>query len=361
MNIMRRPHRFFWLLGVALLVGTIAGAGWVLNHAPAGTPVPRETPRERMRPGADSIICIGYVDVPLGTTPLYPLQPGRVAEVCVREGDDVTKGQVLFRMDDRLARSRFDEAEADLKSAEALKAKAERERELQPTRIAGQRAAVEVARANANAQAKAVAGLKRLLDAGAGGSAGPEELAAAEEKENAAKKLVEVEAQKLKGLAEYDFAPELRLADANLQAKQAVRARARLALDECAVRAPADGRALRVFITPDQLLGPDPKVPAIQFCPAVARVVRAEVQQEWGSRVDVGQVAVIEDDSRAGMQWTGRVTRVSDWYAPRRSKLQEPFQFNDVRTLECIVSVDPGQPRMRIGQRMRVIIKQGGP
>jgi multidrug resistance efflux pump len=359
MNTPRGPHRFFWLLGVALLVGTAAGAGWILNNAPAGTPVPRETPRERMRPGADSIICIGYVDVPLGTTPLYPLQPGRVAEVRVQEGDDVTKGQVLFRMDDRFARTRLAEAEADLKAAEALRAKAEREEKLQPTRIAAQQAAVEAARADAQAQAKAVAALKKLVDAGAGGS--PEELAAAREKENAAKKLIELQEAKLKGLKEHTFGPELRLAAANIQAKKAVRDRARLALDECAVRAPADGRALRVFITPDELLGPDPKVPAVQFCPAVARIVRAEVQQEWGNRVEVGQLAVIEDDTRAGLQWTGRVTRVSDWFAPRRSKLQEPFQFNDVRTLECIVAVDPGQPRMRIGQRMRVIIKQGGP
>jgi hypothetical protein len=93
----------------------------------------------------------------------------------------------------------------------------------------------------------------------------------------------------------------------------------------------------------------------------VPRIVRAEVQQEWGGRVAVGQHVVLEDNTRAGQQWRGRVQRVSDWYDKRRSKIQEPFQFNDVRTLECLVAVDPGQPRLRIGQRMRVIIKQGGP
>ena len=37
-----------------------------------------------------------------------------------------------------------------------------------------------------------------------------------------------------------------------------------------------------------------------------------------------------------------RVMRVSDWYTHRRSMLFEPFQYNDVRTLECLVSVEPG-------------------
>ena len=45
----------------------------------------------------------------------------------------------------------------------------------------------------------------------------------------------------------------------------------------------------------------------------------------------------------------------------RRSILQEPFQYNDVRTLECIITLDPSNQPVRIGQRMRVTIKQGGP
>ena len=71
--------------------------------------------------------------------------------------------------------------------------------------------------------------------------------------------------------------------------------------------------------------------------------------------------AVIEDDTRTGLRWHGKVKHLSDWYTHRRSMLQEPFQYNDVRTLECIVSVDSGGPPLRIGQRVRVTIKQGGP
>jgi hypothetical protein len=49
---------------------------------------------------------------------------------------------------------------------------------------------------------------------------------------------------------------------------------------------------------------------------------------------------------------------MSDWYTPRRSIIQEPLQFNDVRTLECIIQLDPDQQMPRIGQRVRVKLGQ---
>jgi multidrug resistance efflux pump len=359
MNTTRRPNRFFWLLGLVLLVGTAAGAGWVLNHAPAQTSTSQKGDPNRWVPGADSIICVGYVDVPNGTTPLYPLQPGRVVEVRVNEGDEVKRGQLLFRMDDRLARAQLKEAQADLKAAEADLAKVEQARKIHAAKVDAQKLAVEAAQALARAQAREAAYQRKMYKAK--GQVSLEQLQASEAKQEAAEKKAKAEEKQLRALKEFDFTPELQKARANIEAKKAVEAKALLAVQECEVFAPADGSALRVLVNPGQTLNHDARLPAVQFCPAVPRIVRAEVQQEWGGRVAVGQQVVLEDNTRAGQQWRGRVQRVSDWYAERRAKLQEPFQFNDVRTLECLVSVDPGQPPLRIGQRMRVIIKQGGP
>src|SRR5262249_24120437 len=93
--------------------------------------------------------------------------------------------------------------------------------------------------------------------------------------------------------------------------------------------------------------------PATQCGPAGPRIVGAEVEQEFASRVEKGQIALIHDDSSSGPTWRGRVVRLSDWYTHRRSMLQEPLQFNDVRTMECIVQLDAGQAEPRIGQRVR--------
>jgi multidrug resistance efflux pump len=117
---------------------------------------------------------------------------------------------------------------------------------------------------------------------------------------------------------------------------------------------------LRLSAAVGGLAGPQSPRPAVDLCPDVPRLVRAEVEQAFAGRVAVGQVAVIEDDVQAGASWRGRVRHLSDWYTHQRSVLQEPLQFNDVRTLECLVDLDPGQPPLRIGQRVRVRIEISG-
>ena len=84
--------------------------------------------------------------------------------------------------------------------------------------------------------------------------------------------------------------------------------------------------------------------PALLFCPDAPRIVRAEVEQEFAGRVGVGQKALIQDDATGGGSWRGQVKSISGWYSHRRSMLLEPLQFNDVRTLECILELDAGQP-----------------
>ena len=122
------------------------------------------------------------------------------------------------------------------------------------------------------------------------------------------------------------------------------------------VKAPADGKVLRLDLRKGDLLPAQPKSPPLIFCPNEPRIVRAEVEQEWASRAQEGQIATIQDETSNGNgpTWTGKVIRLSDWMAHRRSILPDPSQFHDIRTLECIIAVDGSQPPLRIGQRVRV-------
>ncbi len=104
------------LLGLTALIICALGA------LPAIVPNLRSENIERERadsPPRQSVVCFGYSDVGLGVTPLYPLTPGRVVKVEVRESQSVEAGTVLVRLDDRLARLRLQEAEADLEAAQA--------------------------------------------------------------------------------------------------------------------------------------------------------------------------------------------------------------------------------------------------
>jgi hypothetical protein len=111
-----------------------------------------------------------------------------------------------------------------------------------------------------------------------------------------------------------------------------------------------------VLVGLGDVLGNGPRQPVLLFCPKGPRIIRVEIEQEFASHIEPGQPVKVEDDSGGPGTWTGKVLRVSDWFTQRRSVVQEPLEHNDVRTLECIVALDAGQPVPRLGQRMRMTI-----
>jgi multidrug resistance efflux pump len=342
-----RGMRFVWILGFVLLLGSAIGAGWFFNQPATGKgPVsgePLDSP------------CIGYVDVQGGVVAMHPLQPGRVALVLVKEGDEVRQGDLLISMENDVQRLRLREALVDLDAASKELAQAQnllaknRDRD-----IAIQKKKIEAMQYDRT-------WAQRELDNYKAGSTKNENLLASyENKLKAAAASIEAQEELLKKLQDVDVMTPIELLKDKVKAKQAVADLAQRAVYECDVYAPTDGTILRLFATPGETLASQPRQPAIQFCPNLPRMVRGEILQEWADRVQVGQFAIIEDDTRSATRWKGKVIHVSDWFTHRRSILQEPFQYNDVRTVECLVSIDPGGAPLRLGQRVRVMIKANG-
>ncbi|OAI50533.1 hypothetical protein AYO44_17700 [Planctomycetaceae bacterium SCGC AG-212-F19] len=301
--------------------------------------------------GARSVVCFGYVDVEGGVLAVRPSVAGRVVEVPVAENQTVPAGTILLRLDDTLARHQVEEARADLKTAEALLAQARRLPEQHQVRLAMQRDAIEAADSRLSA-ARSVLARKQNLQQSKLASAEDVQVAADQAKElEAASRL---EQQKLRDLELQDIAAQRAAADEAVRARQARLDQAQHRLAECAIRAPVAGQVLRVLAAPGDVAGEPGSGPVIQFCPDQPRIVRAEVPQGFVSLLAVGRPVVIQDDVRTEETWHGKVARISDWYTQRRSVLQEPSQRNDVRTVECIVTFDPGQSPVRIGQRMLV-------
>jgi multidrug resistance efflux pump len=301
------------------------------------------------------VTCVGFADVESRVLALSTVQPGRVQEILVKEDEAVKAGQILLKLDDRLATYGLHKAEAAVKAAEAQLAEAQKLPQQHAIDLEAQDKAVEGAQAKVNA---AAAGASRLALLTKNLQANPHEAQAAEALQQAAKAAFEAERKKLEKLRLIDPENKIKEAEAELRAKKAELEQAKYALKECALVAPVNGRVLRILIGRGELVAGDPKQTLIQFVPQETRIVRAEVEQEFASRVHEGDAAVIEDDSHADIHWKGKVVRISDWYTPRRSIIQEPLRFNDVRTLECIIKLDlgSGQKEPRIGQRMRVTI-----
>jgi multidrug resistance efflux pump len=115
---------------------------------------------------------------------------------------------------------------------------------------------------------------------------------------------------------------------------------------------------LRLQVSVGGIIAPGGYPAAVVFAPAGKLIVRAEVEQEYLGRVKEGARVSVQDENLAdGIKRTGSVLSLSKWVAQRRSVLLEPGEINDVRTMECIISIDdPSQ--LSIGQRMRVRIKR---
>lgn len=348
-----RRSLWFWLPALALTATSLVGPGCALrSHDSAAVPQDSGSEAYPAEHPAPVVTCLGMADIKDGVLSLHPTVPGLVTEVPVAENEVVQAGAVLLRLDAEAARAQVEEAEAGLEAAEAQLAEARKAPQQHQLLVDQQKAAVAAAR-HELAAARLMASRKEEL--AKEDLANRKEAAAAAEQVRKLEAAVEAEQAKLDALRLRDPAQDVRRAQADASAKRGLLHRARHALREHTLRAPSDGMVLRVLTSPGEALGPQPRQPALLFAPDKPRIVRAEVEQEFVGRVAAGQRAEIADDAVAtGSTWKGRVVRVAEWFAQRRTILPDTPTFQDVRTLECIVHLDPGQPPLRIGQRVHV-------
>lgn len=341
------PSRLFWVLGIVLLIGTALGAIWAFN---SGSSPGKETDKKDSPP---AVVALGFVFSDPDVISLSPARPGRVEFVAPEGPALIKKGEVLLRLDDRIAKLEVDAAKTALADAMEEFKRAQDLPDKHLIDLELQKDAIEVARSKLTIQGNELKIKQRLFDKGV---INREELEISKEQGQVLKTQIEAEGAKLRALKLVK--PDLQIARAkhDVDAKTVLLNKAQLARDECELVAPRDGTVLRVNVSVGEVLGAQMKQPAMQFCPHANRIVRAEVPQEWSDLVEKGQIVTIEDDTRAKRGWKGTIREISDFFLPKRHPIVEPMVFNDVRTLECIIDVAPGGPSLRIGQRVRVNI-----
>jgi len=342
-----------WLVAAALVLialgvvgfGRLSFPAWLFAEAePAGSAVPLEPE------------CLGRVDVEGGVRDLAPVRGGRVAELLVKEGEDVSAGTVLLRLDEEPARLQILQAQAGRDAALTQLALAEEAARLHPGRIAAAEALWDgssrrVAAAKEGLRLKERMHAQRLIS--------DEELAAATEEVRALEAVARAEEKKLQGLREQNPALQVAQAQAEVGRAKALLAEPEYARTRCVLVAPGDGTVLRVLTGVGEVVAPE--TPVLQFAPAGPRIVRAEVEQEFLHRIKPGQAVVIKDEIRPELSWPGRVQRVGDWFAPQPALPRQPPRFADVATVECEITFDPPAPPLRIGHRVTVLFRDGAP
>jgi multidrug resistance efflux pump len=338
---------FYFLAVGSIIAASIIGTGWIhLGNTSSST-------GEAQPIKSDYVMGFGYVDSENGIISLSPSQLGTITHVLVKENQEVKKNAVLLRVDNKLAKLKVDEAFADLEAAKAQLEKSQAIPNQFRKGIEAQEAAVAAANSNkARAQA-AFEEVDRLFQVKGASKEKREEALQGVKTAEQAIKLEEAKLAALK-IQEPQLKRDIARARGDVEAKTARWEQAKYGVDECELKAPCDGKVLRLMVTIGDFMGPGPREPAIFFCPTEARIIRAEVEQEFANRIKEGAKVVVQDDARESGEWHGEVQRISDWFTQRRSIRFEPKQLNDVRTLECIIKLDDPKG-LRIGQRVRVV------
>ncbi|HZW35170.1 MAG TPA: HlyD family efflux transporter periplasmic adaptor subunit [Isosphaeraceae bacterium] len=345
------PTAIVLAVGLALTAAAVA-----FRRSAAAPSVPSPSRAIDAGPAQESsagVVCFGVVDLEHGVTSLSPLQPGRVAAVLVRENQTVAAGAELLRLEDGAARSRLAEAEAAVTLARLQVRQAQKLPEQHRNRVSQQQEMRAVMRSRLDAARHLLDQEKRMVQSKVISRA---EMSSSEEKVREVEALERIEELRLAELNGQDVTVDIQRAESELQAAEARRDQARLAWEECRLKAPRPGTVLRILVGPGDVLGVQPGQPAVLFAAEDPQVIRATVEQEFAPRIREGGPALVQDEADSAAWWRGRVERIAGWYAQRRTVLHDPAQFSDVRTLECLIVLEPGQPRLRLGQSVRVFI-----
>jgi multidrug resistance efflux pump len=302
-------------------------------------------------PASSSVVAPGLVEGSSETIELAFETAGRIEEIRVDEGDQVTAGQVLARLDDRLARARVAAAEAALEAVRARRDVAYRGSRADEIRAA--RAEADAARAQAVERADARDRAARLRAA--------EAAAIAEADVDATRHLASAaEAQADAAEARFSLVKEgtrsevRREASAQVAAAEAELEQARTMLDKTVLRAPRAGVVLRRFVEPGEQVQTMPLTIALTIADTRSLRIRAEVDEADLGRVSVGQKGYATADAFGERRFSGHVLRTTGELGRKQVRDDDPRARIDTRVLEVLFVLDEPAAELPLGLRMDV-------
>ncbi len=128
------------IIAVLFLVVPLVAVGWWLSRPKGDATAPPPALGEL------DVVCSGRVDSLSPVASLDPAAPGKVAEVMASEGQAVTKGKPLLRLDDEALQLRVEEAKSAVAAAEIEIEAATVDAKQHPERVASQKRAIAAAK-----------------------------------------------------------------------------------------------------------------------------------------------------------------------------------------------------------------------
>jgi HlyD family secretion protein len=319
--------------GVAVVaVAAVAVVAWRTRSVPA--------PSIAAPPVALNVHSLGYLEPKSEVIRLAApstMEQTRVERLLIAEGDSVRSGDVLAVLDNYQRRSAaVTEAEArvavEQAKLEQIKAGAK------PGDLAAQKAMVSRAHSVLNESLIDLKRSERLVSRNAAPAA---ELDDAKLKVASAREDLKHAESTLESLS------EVRAVDVNQQERQIAAAQASLAMARAElamteVRAPIDGRILKICVRPGERIGDDGilEIGDTSEMYAVAEVYEADLP-----RVRLGQPAAVKLFTGAGEEMQGEVAEIGMIVAKKDVLANDPVADTDARVVEVRVRLKPEDAR----------------
>lgn len=283
---------------------------------------------------------------------------GRIAQILVDEGDSVHAGQVLARLDDRLARARVAEAEAGVAQAKAryLLARAGPRHE----DIAAARAEADAAAAAAQHRGAEQVRSEQLGKVGA--------LAiSAVDADGAAARVATAQSTaataRYRSLAKGTRSEQIDEAAAAIMLAQAEFDGAKVALDQTVLIAPTDGVILRRTGEIGALVTLMVPAPVLSMADLAHLEIRAEIDEADVAAIALGQTAYATADAFGERRFPVRFSRITRELGRKTVRDDDPRARVDTRILEVIAQFDTapaGAPTVALplGLRMQIHVSK---
>ena len=275
----------------------------------------------------------------------------RITELTAREGDRVSPGQVLGRLDLRTARLRVAQAEAQIGVAEQVLARLKAG--TRPEEIAQARAAVAAAGADAELSAQLLARLQAARDDTAGRGVAQQDLDSATAKRNVA--LAQLDSAR-KGLALAIAGPrreDIRQAEAQLAAARADKALAERQIEESELKAPIASVVRARLLEPGDLASP--QRPVFTLAIMQPKWVRTYVPEPRLSQIRPGMAAQVSTDSAPAQPLAGRIGFIAS-VAEFTPKTVQTEELRTSLVYEVRIEVDDPADTLRLGMPATVRI-----
>jgi multidrug efflux pump subunit AcrA (membrane-fusion protein) len=323
---------------------TLAAAGWLwFGHSTQPASARAETAAPQI------LVAPGRVEPARDPVALAFEAPGRIAAIEVDENDVVHAGQVLARLDDRLAKARVAAAEANLAQAKARDLLARRGARKEDLDAAKSDADAATAAADHRALERA-----RSEKLGETGAVPP----ATVDADAAAARVATAQAQaasaRYRSLVRGTRVETIAEADAAVAAAQAELDAARVALDQTVLRAPHDGVILRRVAEVGALVTTMQAMPVVTLADLSQLEIRAEIDEADVAAIAVGRTAYATADAFGAKKFPVRIARLTRELGRKTVRDDDPRARIDTRVLEVIARFDAPASELPLGLRMFV-------